>query len=218
MAWLIRILISATAAGLAGISIFLATLGAYAFYGNEIAQLPPSEPGEFGDGLLVLILAGYAALLAIPILFILFTIFYKRLNLLGLLLGVGFGFWFTRLVHLLASWTQLVDGDNPRIYEYLYMSAFIFMLVGLFFIKHDTKRFSLAGTVAGAAGGFLISYGAVIAYRWVDNTLTSYRNFGPIENTVVLFGVLLFALIGNAVGKKYRWKLNGHSALRESAQ
>ncbi|QHJ70566.1 hypothetical protein [Planococcus halotolerans] len=217
MAWLIRILISAIAAGLAGISIFLATLGAYAFYGNEIAQLPPSEPGEFGDGFLVLIFAGYGALLAIPILFIIFIIFYKRLNMLGLLLGVGFGFWFSRLVQHLAAWTQAVEGDNPWIYEYLNMSAFIFILVGLFFIKHDTKRFSLAGTVAGAAGGFLISYGAVIAYRWVDNTLTSYGYFGPIETTVVLFGVLLFALIGNAVGNKYRRKLNGHSVLQESA-
>ncbi|RLQ86706.1 hypothetical protein [Planomicrobium sp. Y74] len=216
MAWLMRILISAIAAGLAGISIFLATLGAYAFYGNEIAQLPPSEPGEFGDGFLILIFTGYGTLLAIPIFFIIFMIFYKRLNMLGLLLGLGFGFWLTRLVQLLAAWTQMVDGDNPWIYDYLDMSAFIFMLVGLFFIKHDTKWFSLAGTVAGAAGGFLISYGAVIAYRWVDNTLISYRNFGLIETSVVLFGVLLFALIGNAIGKKYRQKPNDHSVLQES--
>ncbi|TAA72828.1 hypothetical protein [Planococcus salinarum] len=217
MAWLIRILISATAAGLAGISIFLAIFGANIFYAMEIAQLPPSAPGDFGDGLFVLILAGYAALLAIPILFVIFLIFYKRLNMLGLLLGVGFGFWFTRLVQHVASWTQATSGDNPWIYGYLDMSAFIFMLVGLFFIKHDTKRFSLAGTVAGAAGGFLFAYGAVIASRWVDNTLTSYGYFGPIETTVVLVGVLLFALIGNAVGKKYRGKLNAHSALQESA-
>lgn len=217
MAWLIRFLISATAAGLAGISTFLAIYGAYAFYAEEIAQLPPSEPGDFGDGLMVLILAGYAALLAIPLLFIIFMIFYKRLNMLGLLLGLGFGFWLTRSVQLFASWTQMAAGDNAWIYGYLDMSAFIFMLVGLFFIKHDTKWFSLAGTVAGSAGGFLISYGAVIAYRWVDNTLTSYMHFGPLETAVVLFGVLLFALIGNAVGKKYQWKLTGHSVPQETA-
>lgn len=210
MAWLIRVMVSALAAGLAGISIFFASLGAYFFYGNVIAQSSPSEPGEFGDGFLVLIFSGYAALLAIPLLFIIFIIFYKRLNILGLLLGVGIGFWFIRLVQLLASWTQTGDGDNPWIYGYLDMSAFFFMLVGLIFIKHDTERFSLAGTVAGAAGGFLISYGAVIAYRWVDNTLTSYGYLGLLETAVVLFGVLLFALIGNAAGKKYRRKLYGH--------
>lgn len=218
MAWLIRFLISAVAAGLAGISIFLAIFGANNFFEKEIAGLPPSENGELGDAFLVLILAGYAALLAIPILFIIFMIYYKRLNMLGLLLGLGFGFWFTRLVQHVASWNQMVSGDNKWIFSYLEMSPFIFMLVGLFFIKHDTKRFSLAGTVAGAAGGFLISFGAVIASRWVDNTLTSYGYFGPIETTVVLVGVLLFALIGNAVGIKYRGKLNGHSALQESAE
>lgn len=202
MAWLVRVLVSAIAAGLAGISIFSASLGAFAFFENVIAQSPPAEPGDFGNGLLAIIFTGYAVVLAIPILFIIFLIFYKRLNILGLLLGVGFGFWFTRLVQDLVSWTQTVDGDNPWIYGYLEMSAFIFMLVGLFFITHDTKRFSLAGTVAGAAGGFLISYVAVIAFRWVDNTLTSYFYFGPVETGVVLSGVLLFALIGNAVGKK----------------
>ncbi len=73
---------------------------------------------------------------------------------------------------------------------------------GAFFIKHDTKRFSLAGTVAGATSGLLFSYGAVIVYRWVDNTLMSYLYFDLLETTAVVLGTLVFALIGNRVSKK----------------
>ncbi|AQQ54052.1 hypothetical protein B0X71_13710 [Planococcus lenghuensis] len=81
------------------------------------------------------------------------------------------------------------------------------MLAGLFFIKRDTKWFSLGGTVAGAASGFLIAYWSVVGYRWLDNTLTSYRNFDSTESAIVVIGVLVFAVIGNVADKKYSWHL-----------
>ncbi len=216
MAWFIRILFSAIAAGVATISFLYAMYAAYTFYGKEIAQFPSSEVGlEYG--VILAIYGGLAAMVIFIILFILFMTFYKRLNILGLLLGAGFGLWVTYLVQFFLAWTQLVGEDNAWIYEYLYISPFIFMLVGLFVIKHDTKWFSLAGTVAGAAGGFVISYVAVIAYPWVENTMLTNRYRDEIEITVLWFGVLLFALIGNAAGVKYRRKLYGHNARQESA-
>lgn len=202
MNWFMRFLISAVAAAMAAVSICMGIYGVYAFYLNEIAQMLPPEAGSFAPSFGLLIIFIYSGLLLALLLFIIFLIFYRRLNLLGLLLGVGFGFWLIRLLQLLNEWIRSFSGYSEWLYVYLNVIAFIFMLAGFFFIKRDTKRFSLAGTVAGAASGLLFSYGAVIVYRWLDNTLTSFLYFDLIETTVVVLGILIFALIGNTVGKK----------------
>ncbi|MDQ0427197.1 hypothetical protein QOZ98_000022 [Planomicrobium stackebrandtii] len=202
MKWFMRFLISAVAAVMAAASIELGIYGVYAFYLNEVVQMPSPEAGSFGPIFDLFMFLIYSALFLVLLLFIIFLIFYKRLNMLGLLLGAGFGFWLVRLLQLLNQWIRPYSGNSDSLYVYLNVLVFVCMLVGLFFIKHDTKRFSLAGTVAGAASGLLLSYGAVIVYRWVDNTLTSFLYFDLLETTVVIFGILVFTLIGNRVGKK----------------
>ncbi|WP_142826298.1 hypothetical protein [Planococcus soli] len=203
MKWLMRFLVSAVAAVIATVSINFGIYGAYAFYLNEIVQMPSPEAGSLGPFFDVLLLLIYSSVFLVLLLFIVFLIFYKRLNMLGLLLGAGFGFWLVRFFQLLNQWIWQYSGYSEPLYVYLNVLVFVCMLVGLFFIKYDTKRFSLAGTVAGAAGGLLFSYGAVIVYRWVDNTLTSFLYFDLIETTVVILGVPIFAFTGNWAVKKY---------------
>ncbi|AQQ54053.1 hypothetical protein [Planococcus lenghuensis] len=92
MDWFVRIVISAMATFMTGISILLAYFGVSVFYQQEIAQLPPVEAGSLGPAFSSLISAIIIGLSVMPVLFIIFLIFYKRLNLLGLLLGAGFAF------------------------------------------------------------------------------------------------------------------------------
>ncbi|ANU23370.1 hypothetical protein [Planococcus donghaensis] len=204
MIWFKRILISLVAAIMATISIGRGIQGIYTFYLKEIVQVPSTEAASSVPDFGLLVFLIYSELLLMLLLFIIFIVFYERLNMFGLLLGAGFGFWLVHLLKLFVQWT----GTNPSYSELLYVYpniiAFFCMLTGFFFIKHDTKRFSLAGTVAGAAFGILISYGAVIVYRWMDNTLTSFLYFDLKETTAVMIGISIFAFVGNKVGKKRR--------------
>ncbi|AIY05698.1 hypothetical protein Plano_1733 [Planococcus sp. PAMC 21323] len=202
MIWFKRILISLLAAIMATISIGRGIQGIYTFYLKEIVQVPSTEAASSVPDFGLFVFLIYSELLLMLLLFIIFIVSYERLNMFGLILGAGFGFWLVHLLELFVQWTGANPSYSELLYAYPNIIAFFCMLIGFFFIKHDTKRFSLVGTVAGAASGLLISYGAVIVYRWVDNTLTSFLYFDLIETIVVVFGILIFALIGNIIGKK----------------
>jgi len=194
MIWFKRILISLVAAIMATISIGRGIQGIYTFYLKEIVQVPSSEAASPVPDFGLFVFLIYSELLLMVLLFIIFIVFYERLNMFGLLLGAGFGFWLVRFLELFVQWTGANPSYSELLYVYPNIIAFFCMLTGFFFIKHDTKRFSLAGTVAGA----------VIVYRWVDNTLTSFLYFDLQETTTVMIGISIFAFVGNKVGKKRR--------------
>ncbi|PWW29393.1 hypothetical protein DFO73_10424 [Cytobacillus oceanisediminis] len=61
----------------------------------------------------------------------------------------------------------------------------------------------------GAWLGLFVSYGIVILMRFINNSLTSFFYLDFMEKSIMLIGILLAAILGNAAGKR---KLNKKEA------
>lgn len=135
--------------------------------------------------------------LAVPIitliLIIIFHIFYEKLNVPIILFSGVFSLWLFQLFMALGIFYGM---------EYIYILPIIFFILGYLLVKRKNAWLYINGFTIGTILGLLSSYSAVILWRKIDNTLTSFFWFDDKEKILVLVVTFLGAWIGNSIEKK----------------
>ncbi|MGF9696136.1 hypothetical protein [Paenibacillus sp. MABNR03] len=154
-----------------------------------IGTLPDEGPGIF-PGLRIFL----SSLIVLPVLILLFfglyIIFYKKMNLQGLIYGGIIGLWL---------FSVLMELSPLSIYYYLPLIATV---ACYFLVKPSRSDQVLNWTLLGTIFGWIITYLLVIVIRAVQNSLTSYFNFDPSQKILVFVGILLFGISGWFIGKR----------------
>ncbi|MCM3784516.1 hypothetical protein M3231_16150 [Neobacillus mesonae] len=159
------------------------------FSGNYISNPTNENPGSFPNAS-YFITGFYIFPLLCLVFFILYMIFYKKINIRGIVLSGMVGFWLFSLLTTISS--------SP-IYYYL---PLIVIVLGAFLVRFKGSGQAMNWTLAGTAAGWLIAYLIVIALRAIQNSLTSYFYFDPSQKIFVLAMILVFGIAGWLIGRK----------------
>ncbi|MFD2702138.1 hypothetical protein ACFSVM_16865 [Paenibacillus shunpengii] len=95
----------------------------------------------------------------------------------------------------------LAADDTCSIARFNYLPI-IAIKAGYLLIQTTLSDRVLNWTLLGAACGWLVTYLIIIGGRAVQNTLTSYFNFSPSQQIVVLAGILVLSIVGWLIGMK----------------
>lgn len=153
------------------------------------SSLPDAGPGIFPG--LSAVLAGIYLFPAVTlVIFILFVIIYNKINIRGIWFGGAAGLWLYSLLMTLAP---------SQVFNYLPIIAII---AGYILIQTTLSDRVLNWTLLGAACGWLVTYLIIIGGRALQNTLTSYFNFSPSQQIVVLAGILVLGIVGWLIGMR----------------
>lgn len=184
-----RFLISLLTAITMGLIVFATSVTLSEAYVKLIIKPAPGDV----SGLIFLYLASIVTLVIIFILIIVFRVFYEKLNVPLILFSSFFSLWLFQLFMLSRPFYTI---------GYSYFLPLILFVLAYLFIKRKNDWLSINGFTIGTILGLLLSYGAVILWRKIDNTLTSFFWFDNIEKTLVLIVTFLGAWIGNNAEKK----------------
>ncbi|SFS61732.1 hypothetical protein [Paenibacillus sp. 453mf] len=156
------------------------------FYYNS---QPDAGPGSF-PGLSATLAGIYLFPAVTLVIFILFLFVYNKMNVRGIVFGGIAGLWLYSLLMTLAP---------SQVIKYLPIIAII---AGFILIKPRMSDRVLNWTLLGAACGWLVTYLIIIGGRAFQNTHTSYFNFSPSQQIVVLAGILVLGIVGWLIGIK----------------
>lgn len=184
-----RFLISLTTAIAMAFIMFTTSETLRVLYVNLVLKPEPGGVETIGFLFLELIMVPIITF----ILIIVFHFFYKKLNVPIILFSGVFSLWLFQLFGVFGAFYVM---------QYSSILPLLFFILGYLLIKRKNVWLYINGFTIGTILGLLSSYGAVILWRKMDNTLTSFFWFDNTEKTLVLVATFLGAWIGNSMEKK----------------
>lgn len=166
----------------------------YNFLDALLLSNPNREPQDAYQNFAYFIYGFYALPFIILLFFIPFLKLYPKTNIRGIAVGGVIGLWFYSLLSLHFSPIKLI----------LVFIPLLSIIGGYLFIKPGNTDIRLRNTLLGMASGWFVGYLLVIGMRSLQNSLTSYFNFGIGEKTAVLVAIASFGIIGWLIAKKQK--------------